>query len=153
MSKNTNIHVLSRAVILDQGHILLCKTLDLDPPFYFLPGGHIDHEESAEKAVIRELQEEAGVLCEIKRFLGALEFRFDLGHNSICHNHEYNFIFEVISDELHKDKGVPQIEKHIKLLWVPLEQLNEIDFRAEPLREWLPKWLNGNEQKFVSVME
>lgn len=47
------IHVLARAVIIDQDNILLCQTLDLPVSFYFLPGGHVEHEESASSALIR----------------------------------------------------------------------------------------------------
>ena len=75
---NKNIHVLSRAVIIDQGHLLVCQTLDLPNNFYFLPGGHVEHGESAEQTVLRELVEECGSVCTIKRFLGCLEYSFDL---------------------------------------------------------------------------
>lgn len=140
MSKN-DIHVLSRGVIIDQGHILLCKTLDLPVSFYFLPGGHVEHGESVCDAVLRELKEETGANCLIKRFLGRLEYSFEPGHSSICHNHEYNFIFELESEYLKIEKQIPQFEDHIELIWAPLHQLSEIDFRAEPLRELVPKWL------------
>ncbi|MDP1975362.1 MAG: NUDIX domain-containing protein, partial [Alphaproteobacteria bacterium] len=63
MTKYNNIHVLSRAVIIDQDHILLCKTLDLQINFYFLPGGHVEHGESVCEAVLRELKEESGAEC------------------------------------------------------------------------------------------
>lgn len=43
MSNQDNIHVLSRAAIIHDDKILLCKTLDLEVSFYFLPGGHIEH--------------------------------------------------------------------------------------------------------------
>ena len=33
MNKQAHIHVLSRAVIIDQHHLLLCKTLGLAPDF------------------------------------------------------------------------------------------------------------------------
>jgi 8-oxo-dGTP diphosphatase len=95
MSNKNNIHVLSRAVIIDQNHILLCKTLDLQENFYFLPGGHVEHGESVEISLLRELVEETASEGKIKRFLGCLEYSFEFGANSICHNHEYNFIFEV----------------------------------------------------------
>lgn len=140
MSKN-NIHVLSRGVIIDQGHILLCRTLDLSVSFYFLPGGHVEHGESVETSLLRELMEETGAHCKIKRFLGCLEYIFEPGHSSICHNHEYNFIFEAESESLKSNNKIPQLEKHIELIWVPLHQLSEIDFRAEPLRELVPQWL------------
>lgn len=141
---NNNIHVLSRAVIIDQAHILLCKTVDLELNFYFLPGGHVEHSESVETSLLRELVEEAGVEAKIKRFLGCLEYSFVPGHSSICHNHEYNFIFEVESDALKFDRQIAQIEDHIELVWIPLKALSEIDFRAEPLKQLIPLWLDGN---------
>jgi 8-oxo-dGTP diphosphatase len=152
MNKN-NIHVLSRGVIIDQDHILLCKTLDLPISFYFLPGGHVEHGESVCGALLRELKEETGTDCKIKRFLGCLEYSFEPGHSSICHNHEYNFIFEAESESLKSHHKIPQLEKHIELIWVPLHQLSEIDFRAEPLRELVPHWLKTpTSDVFRSVM-
>jgi len=144
MINNHTIHVLSRAVIIDQQYILLCKTLDLPISFYFLPGGHIEHGESAESAVIREVFEESGSQCVIKRFLGCLEYSFEPGHSSICHNHEYNFIFEAKSDSLKHNTLIPQREDHIQLMWVPLLSINEIDFRPEPLKRLIPIWLELN---------
>ncbi|PPE03062.1 NUDIX domain-containing protein [Holospora curviuscula] len=140
MSKN-NIHVLSRGVIIDQDHILLCRTLDLPISFYFLPGGHVEHGESVETSLLRELMEETGAHCKIKRFLGCLEYSFEPGHSSICHNHEYNFIFEAESESLKIENKIPQLEAHIELIWVPLHQISEIDFRAESLRELVLQWL------------
>ncbi len=71
MSKN-NIHVLSRGVIIDKDHILLCKTLDLPINFYFLPGGHVEHSESASDALLRELIEEAGAGVSHQKIFGLL---------------------------------------------------------------------------------
>lgn len=142
MNKN-KIHVVARGVIIDSGSILLCKTLDLPISFYFLPGGHVEHEESACDAVLREFEEETGAKCRIKRFLGCLEYSFEPGHSSICHNHEYNFIFEIESDDLKIKNEIPQLEAHMELVWVPLNRLAEIDFRAEPLKELLPLWLKS----------
>lgn len=153
MQNINNIHVLSRAVIIDQQHIVLCKTQDRPINFYFLPGGHIEHQESAEAALLRELLEESGTVAKIKRFLGCLEYSFELGQNSICHNHEYNFFFEVESDTLKIDNKIPQLEDHIKLIWMPLSKLKEIDFRPDPLKLLLPKWLEIDMQSgFQSSM-
>ncbi len=143
MDKQNNIHVLSRGVIIDQDHILLCKTLDLPISFYFLPGGHVEHGESVETSLLRELMEETGAKCKIKRFLGCLEYSFEPGHSSICHNHEYNFIFEIESDDLKTSNKIPKLEDHIELIWMSLSRLSEIDFRAEPLKTLIPEWLNS----------
>lgn len=153
MSPKNNIHVLARAVIVDHDHVLVCKTRDLPVPFCFLPGGHIEHEESAEAAVIRELLEESGAQCTIKRFLGCLEHRFEPGHNSICHNHEYNFFFEAESDALKVQNPLVSLEDHIELVWVPLREIDSIDFRPEPLKRLLPEWLKSTQNNaFQSVM-
>jgi 8-oxo-dGTP diphosphatase len=156
MEKMTNkdkIHVLARGVIIDQGHILLCKTTDLAHNFYFLPGGHVEHGESAEDAVLRELIEETGSKVEINRFLGCLEYSFEPSHSSICHNHEYNFIFEVSSAMLKPDIEIPKMEEHIELFWVKLSKLEEIDFRPVPLKKLLTAWLKQSaDNVFVSEM-
>ena len=70
MNNQEKIHVISRAVIIDKNNILLCKTLELEISFYFLPGGHIENGESAENSLLRELQEETRFTCHIKKFLG-----------------------------------------------------------------------------------
>ncbi len=140
---NNNIHVLARAVIIDQDHILLCQTTDLATNFFYLPGGHVEHGESVETSLCRELIEEAGAEATIKRFLGCLEYRFDPGHNSICHNHEYNFVFEAKSDNLKLDIKLASLESKLDLVWIKFDRLVEIDFRAEPLKLLIPKWLNS----------
>jgi 8-oxo-dGTP diphosphatase len=153
MKNKDGIHVLSRAVIIDQDHILLCKTCDIPVNFYYLPGGHIEHGESVETSLLRELMEEAGAECVIKRFLGCLEHSFVPGHNSICHNHEYNFIFEVESKTLKKDIPLKQIESKIELVWMPFKSLSDIDFRAEPLKKLIPYWMETPDSEVLqSVM-
>lgn len=150
MTSRNAIHVLSRAVILDQGSILLCQTLDLPINFYFLPGGHVEHGEAAQQAVLRELQEEAGAQAHIKRFLGCLEYSFEPGHNSICHNHEYNFLFEAESALLKCHIPIPRLEPHIELKWMPLAHLGILDLRPEPLRTLIPHWLQAPAQDIFS---
>lgn len=52
MSDQNKIHVLSRAAITQKDNSLLCRTLDLEIGFYFLPGGHIEPGESVENALL-----------------------------------------------------------------------------------------------------
>jgi len=153
MTSQNAIHILSRALIIDQDHILLCKTLDLPVPFYFLPGGHIEHGESAETAVLRELMEESGFEGKIKRFLGCFENSFEPGHSSICHNHEYNLIFEVVLEGLKFPTPIPQREAHIELVWIPLASLNTLDVRPQLLGTCLLGWLAlSSNDAFQSTM-
>jgi 8-oxo-dGTP diphosphatase len=122
-------------------------------PFIFFQEGHIEHEESAEAAVIRELLEESGSHCTIKRFLGCLEHCFEPGHNSICHNHEYNFFFEAESDALKIQNPLVPLEDHIELVWLPFREIDSIDFRPEPLKTLLPEWFKSPQNNaFQSMM-
>lgn len=136
------IHVLARAVLIKEDHILLCKTQDLECNFFFLPGGHVEHGESAENGVLRELKEEGGIEGTIKRFIGCFEYSFEPGQNSKCHNHEYNLYFEVDVESLPFQAEIPQMEKHVKLMWLPLSRLTEIDFRPQPLKTILLEWMS-----------
>lgn len=141
--KIDKIHVQSRAVIIKEGHILLCKTVGLMPDFYFLPGGHIEHGESAKDALIRELAEEVGFSFTISRFLGCMEYSFDprLTTHAKCHTHEYSFIFETSSQAL-PGPAIPlkQQEKTIEISWIPWPAIEQIDLRPEPFKTLLAKW-------------
>lgn len=149
-----NIHVLARAVVIDEGQILLCKTVGLSPDFFFLPGGHIEQDESAEHAILRELLEETGFTFSVRRFLGCLEHRFEPGKNSICHSHECNLIFEAYSPEVKANQPIHQLEDHIELFWMPLVQLNNIDLRPEPFKTLIAEWLaQDTNNAFQSHME
>lgn len=106
-----------------------------------MPGGHVEHMASVELTLKREVLEETGASCKIRRFLGCFEHSFELSHNSTCHNHEYNFIFLVESEFLKRDIKIPQLESHIKLFWQPIVNLADLDFRPKPLKNILFKWL------------
>ena len=53
------------AVILNGGKLLAMR--DEYSPYYYLPGGRVKLGETAEQAVIREIQEELHVTAEIVR--------------------------------------------------------------------------------------
>jgi 8-oxo-dGTP diphosphatase len=98
---NNTIHVVARALILHNDELLLAYDLrpeprhyyELNVPFYYLPGGHIEFKESAENAVLREIYEETGYDATIERFLEILEHSWEcLGDAVYCHTHEINHI-------------------------------------------------------------
>lgn len=144
MSKD-KIHVTARAVIIDHGHILLCKTTDLVSNFYYMPGGHVEHMETVEVALLRELLEETGSKASLKRLLGVMEYIFEPGHSAICHNNEYCFYYEAELDNIKFGSVLPKIEANADLVWIELDQLKNYDFRPEPLLELLPGWLRREE--------
>ena len=53
------------AVILDEGRILAMR--DERSPYYYLPGGRVKMQETAQAAVLREIAEELGIEARIER--------------------------------------------------------------------------------------
>jgi ADP-ribose pyrophosphatase YjhB (NUDIX family) len=136
---NKEIHVLARAVIIDQGMILLSRAKQFTPEFFVLPGGHIEHGESARQALQRELLEESGFEFQVKRFVGCLECSFDM--QNICHSHEYNLIFEAESFTVRAMHSLPSA---IKLEWLSFEKLPEINLQPKSLKDCLKEWLKSD---------
>lgn len=153
MSIPLTIHSLARAVIISNHYILLCKTIDIAPSVYFTPGGHIEPEENAKQALCRELLEETGFNFTINRFLGCIEYAFDLNlkHPSmVCHSREYSFFFEATSEEVNSKVIIPKIENHIELIWVNLNEIPIINLRPVSLKKLINTWLTLNfDQAFI----
>jgi 8-oxo-dGTP pyrophosphatase MutT (NUDIX family) len=151
-----NIHVLSRAVVIDDEHILLAYDprvkpfhyYELNKKFYYLPGGHIEFKESAERSVIREIEEETGYKSTIEYFLGCLEHAWHFtGDEICCHTHEINLIFKVNIPRLKAGTHIIQREEHVAFDWININNLQEIDLRPEPLKKLIPGWLNAQATK------
>lgn len=65
--------VTADAVVIRNGMVLLIKRRPNSrafPNYWAFPGGHVDHGESTEQAVLRELQEETGVEGRIVDLVG-----------------------------------------------------------------------------------
>ncbi len=133
------IHVIARGVIIKDEKLLLCVNSKL--PFYFLPGGHVEHGESAAYALERELQEELGFSCAVQRFLGCFEYSFIPNNPDKCHSHEYNFIYLVDALDLDSQLVPQSPEDHTTFAWVPIAVLHEVDFRPHALKKVLLTWL------------
>lgn len=149
MNKN-NIHVLARAVIMDQRHMLLAYDprphpnhyYEVNTHFYYLPSGHIEFHESSSNALLREIEEETGYAGTIERFLGIVEHAWNVaGSENYCHTHEVNLIFKVQIPDLTWGDNIPQREDHVAFKWIPLDQLKDTDLRPSLLKETLSQWL------------
>lgn len=64
-SDNKKFNYRVCAMIISEGKILVMK--DDRSPYYYLPGGRVEIGETAENAVIREVQEELGITAKILR--------------------------------------------------------------------------------------
>lgn len=78
------------AMIISEGKILAMK--DERSPYYYLPGGRVEIGETAENAVVREVQEELGITPEILRPLWLNQAFFTEDVDNI-HYHELCIYF------------------------------------------------------------
>ena len=69
------------AVIVDQGRVLLQAVEEgsatFEAPFYCLPGGRVEHGETAEECVAREMREELEDEVRVERLLWLMESFFE----------------------------------------------------------------------------
>jgi 8-oxo-dGTP diphosphatase len=122
--------------------MLLSKAFVKGRLYYYLPGGHIEHGEGAEGALIRELEEEIEHTFTIQRFLGCFEYSF-IPTPTVpnCHDHEYNFIFQVSSPTYKKGMLPGKASLKEALEWLLLEQTSSVTFFPEGMDLLLSKWM------------
>ena len=120
------IECIARAIIEEDGKFLLCRGRNISGPGHeiansnwFFPGGHIEENESAPEALMREIQEELGEESEVKRFLCASENKFEKDGKV---THEINLVFEVA---LLNDGERMSQEDHLEFAWLTRDELRD----------------------------
>ena len=126
-----HIEVLARAAILSEGHVLLCR--DRKGGYSYLPGGHIEPGEPASSAVLRELQEEAGLSVTIGPLGLVAENLFIQKGRS---KQELTLVFHV-EHALTPATPVASLETHLEFWWAELASLIDHDIRPGSAKAWL----------------
>ncbi len=137
------IEILARGLLVSHGQVLACRTAKA--PILYLPGGHVEFEESAPVALAREIEEECGVPARVGTFLGVLEHTFVQKGERHC---EINLVFALAADAIRPDAPVPVREAHLSFEWIPLERLASAPLEPAPLRTLIPGWLGENTRAF-----
>jgi 8-oxo-dGTP diphosphatase len=139
------IELIARGVLIGPRGILLCQSVGQDNTF--LPGGHVEHGESATAALARELQEELGMRVKVEDFLGALEAVYT--HEGRVH-HEVNLVFGISSPTLVRRAKLTASESHINFSWQPINALTDANLLPKPLRALIPQWTRGKHAPWAS---
>ncbi len=137
-----NIEIISRALILKDGKLLLCKSVSHQN--YYLPGGHVEFGESAEQALKREMIEESGSEIGELHFVGCFENKWgELTH------HEYNLIYTANI----ADTNVASKEDHIAFEWVETHKLKDLLFYPPEFIAAIANWCEDKKDIYLSTIK
>lgn len=137
-TENVKFNYRACAVIIDHGKIL---AMQHEPsPYFSLPGGRVNMGETAEHAVIREVQEELKVTPKILRplWLNQSFFRHEKNENLRYHELCIYFLMDIShTDLLSKGQKFSIQEKHIRhtFEWLEFERLKTECFYPVCLKE------------------
>jgi 8-oxo-dGTP pyrophosphatase MutT (NUDIX family) len=142
--KSSNyIHVLARAAIIVDQHLLLARAIGAANTF--LPGGHVEIGEPTTEALIRELSEELGLSSRIGRYLGAVEHQWSEGE---VQQHEINHVFATSLHDVRCCERIASREPHLEFFWAPVAELSQHNLQPFPLVEFLPLHASGSHGPF-----
>lgn len=147
------IEIIARAAIRWGALVLACR--HEGEGYLYLPGGHVEFDESAEEALRRELREEASLEATVRECVMVCEARFEQGGRR---RHELNLVFHVEPSfppdpTLHPPGppttppttppagGTPPAvrsrEPKIGFEWIELASIVDRDFRPRAIKAWL----------------
>ncbi|WP_391117243.1 NUDIX domain-containing protein [Psychrobacillus sp. L3] len=132
-------HHLARAVFTQKNKVLLAQAIGHTNTF--LPGEHIEFGESAKDALMREIEEELGIECEVVSFLGLVEHKWEKKGILNC---EINQVFEIKSDQLNTSNNPKSNEPHLKFFWCNGDELDFKNLQPYPFSALIKNYLEGN---------
>lgn len=129
--------VTARGLWVRKNSVLLLENRRLGAPYHVVPGGHVEKGENAEHAVVRELFEELGLSCTVKRFLGLHENNYINRKGELLAGYHLYFLIDAGAQE------PVQQEALLKPVWTPLAILPTLTLQPTALVHMVPEWLKG----------
>jgi len=122
------IHLIARGIVISGDHVLLVK--ETSDRYYFLPGGHIEYNEAARDALIREMKEELGASCMALDYVSAVEHKYDMNDETY---HEISLVFKCELNGLNYPDPPISLESRIEFEWIAIAELKDHDILPEPM--------------------
>ncbi|WP_114571373.1 NUDIX domain-containing protein [Exiguobacterium flavidum] len=122
----------AKAVIIEDGKVLLTKNIDAEGCFYLFPGGGQEQGETLHEAVVRECIEELGEqveafdLLHIREYIGQ-NHEFAI-HDADVHQIEFYFACRLLGRQVEATQ--PDVHQ-TGIEWVPLAALE--NYRVYPM--------------------
>lgn len=128
--------LIARGLWVHSGRVLLC--VNRKSGYCYLPGGHVEPGETITEALIREMDEEAGIRIEPGPAILIVEASFVQKGKP---RHEINFVLHVQQTGADAGgAGIPTVvsrEKDIDFRWASRAEMIGLDLRPACMKEWL----------------
>ena len=135
-----------KALIIEDGKILLIRNADPLGPFYLLPGGGQLPGETVRETLLRECREELGDGLKLEMGDLSLMREYISTHHEFKDEeeevHQIELMFRVRLYPGYRAEGPSVPDQHqVGTEWIPLERLKEVRIYPRVLAEILP-WLD-----------
>ncbi len=127
-------------VLIDNNSVLVQR----DGEEYALPGGHVKVGETAEETLVREFMEETGLTISCKRMIWCDESFFSW-NGSKAHGIAFYYLIETKDDIIYSDFTSQKDNCNIKLEWVLLDKVKELNIYPYFIKEKITDISNGIE--------
>lgn len=123
-----------RAIIINDNNLLVMKRNKFGKKYYTLIGGHVEMNESKEKALLREIHEETKIHVSNPRLVF-------IEHTAAPYGDQYVYLVDYISGtpilhELSDEKFINQGgDNTYTPMWLPISKLSATTFRTENIKK------------------
>ena len=112
--------------------------------YYALPGGHVEDGETCTEALLRELEEELAIKCNVEDLCFVIEHQYSGRRENDAPRHELTLYFKITTTsaiQQTEEKIIsPEATKNFR--WLPVNSLREAALLPEISREFLQKYFS-----------
>ncbi len=120
----TQFEYSAGGIVVKDDKVLVIKTKNLkNETVYTFPKGHIEKNEDAEESAIREVEEETGVKCKIKKELKTVEYWFVRDKKRVHKKVKWYLMEPVGETDLSKLKHCYEVDE---VMWVKLDEVEKL---------------------------
>lgn len=129
------IGIRAAAILVKDNQLLLIHRTRDNKEFWVFPGGGVEEDEKVEEAVIREVEEEASIKCEIVKLLYTHIYT-DLGHK------QFYYLCKYVSGnpklgEYNELRTMEKEDQTFKPVWTDIGELDNKLLYPLEIRDWL----------------